>query len=76
MSKRCELQKEYYQKYGNYKGNGKYTDAYVKWLEDKCLTQNERNIEAVFCPECGGNEHTKTNKGYRCAFTDCQHEWC
>ena len=37
MSKRCELQKEYYQKHGNYKGNGKYSDSYVKWLEDTIL---------------------------------------
>jgi hypothetical protein len=37
MSKRCELQKEYYQSNGNYKGNGKYSDEYVRWLEDQIL---------------------------------------
>ena len=37
MSKRCKLQKEYYQAKGNYKGNGKYCDKYVSWLEDKIL---------------------------------------
>ena len=37
MSKRCELQKEYYQSYGNYKGNGKYSNDYVLWLENKIL---------------------------------------
>ena len=37
MSKRCELQKEYYQSNGNYKGNGKYCDEYVKWLEEQVL---------------------------------------
>jgi hypothetical protein len=37
MSKRCELQKEYYQAKGNYKGNGKYNDDYVRWLEDQIL---------------------------------------
>lgn len=37
MSKRCELQKEYYKEIGNYKGKGKYSDDYVKWLEDKVL---------------------------------------
>jgi len=37
MSKRCELQKEYYQTNGNYKGNGKYCDKYVSWLEDQIL---------------------------------------
>jgi len=33
MSKRCKLQKEYYKEFGDYKGSGKYTDQYVKWLE-------------------------------------------
>jgi hypothetical protein len=37
MSKRCELQKEYYQSNGNYKGNGKYCDKYVRWLEEQIL---------------------------------------
>lgn len=37
MSKRCELQKEYYQAKGNYKGNGKYSDEYVSWLEEQIL---------------------------------------
>ena len=37
MSKRCELQKEYYQVNGNYKGNGKYCDKYVFWLENEVL---------------------------------------
>jgi hypothetical protein len=37
MSKRCELQKEYYKEFGNYKGDGKYSDHYVKWLEDEVL---------------------------------------
>lgn len=34
MSKRCDLQKKYYKQYGNYKGEGKYSDHYVNWLED------------------------------------------
>ena len=40
MSKRCKLQKEYFKKYGNYKAvnsHGKYSDHYVKWLEDQVL---------------------------------------
>jgi len=41
MSKRCELQKEYYKVFGNYKGEGKYTDHYVKWLEDKVLKKEQ-----------------------------------
>lgn len=38
MSKRCELQKEYYKEHGNYKVNGKYSDNYVEWLEKLILT--------------------------------------
>ncbi len=38
MSKRSELQKEYYNKYGNYKGDGKYNDHYVNWLEDYIIS--------------------------------------
>lgn len=37
MSKRCELQKKYYKRHGNYKVLGKYTDEYVRWLEDQIL---------------------------------------
>ena len=37
MSKRCDLQKEYYKLNGNYKGKGKYNDAYVKWLENEII---------------------------------------
>ena len=46
MSKRCELQKEYYKSNGNYKGKGKYCDKYVSWLEDKVLSfYCQRDIE-------------------------------
>jgi|TARA_R110000868_G_scaffold170115_4_gene405333 hypothetical protein len=41
MSKRCELQKEYFKAYGNYKGDGKYSDHYVRWLEEKVLDYKE-----------------------------------
>lgn len=41
MSKRCELQKEYFKVYGNYKGDGKYSDHYVRWLEEKVLDYKE-----------------------------------
>lgn len=44
MSKRCELQKEYYQQYGNYKGNGKYCDKYVSWLENEVLALRQYNV--------------------------------
>lgn len=44
MSKRCELQKEYYQQYGNYKGNGKYCDKYVSWLENEVLALRKTDV--------------------------------
>jgi hypothetical protein len=45
MSKRCKLKKEYYDCYGNYKGIGKYSDNYVKWLEDQILELRIKLIE-------------------------------
>ena len=42
MSKRCELQKEYYKEFGNYKGEGKYTDHYVAYLEDRAIALNKK----------------------------------
>lgn len=55
MSKRCELQKEYYQSNGNYKGNGKYCDKYVSWLEDQILALRIHDVvgqsEQLVC-EC------------------------
>ena len=53
MSKRCQLQKEYYQQYGNYKGNGKYNDEYVSWLENEVLVLRKH---AVSCSVCYCNE--------------------
>jgi hypothetical protein len=44
MSKRCELQKMYYQANGNYKGNGKYSDDYVMWLENEVLALRIHNV--------------------------------
>lgn len=48
MSKRCELQKEYYQQYGNYKGNGKYSDKYVSWLENEVLALRQLSVSKRF----------------------------
>jgi hypothetical protein len=44
MSKRCELQKEYYQAKGNYKGSGKYSDDYVMWLEEQVLALRIQDV--------------------------------
>ena len=44
MSKRCELQKEYYKECGHSKGVGKYTDHYVNWLENKVLELNTDSV--------------------------------
>lgn len=46
MSKRTELQKEYYKTYGNYKGNGVYCDHYVKWLEERVLALEPSRTDA------------------------------
>lgn len=53
MSKRCELQKEYYKANGNYKGNGKYCDKYVSWLENEVLALRQP-------PVVGRNEQLLT----------------
>ena len=60
MSKRCELQKEYFKQYGNYKGTGKYSDDYVKWLEDKIIPKESEVKECEHrhdvrgrCLDCG-----------------------
>ena len=54
MSKRCELQKEYYQVNGNYKGNGKYCDKYVSWLEEQILALRIHDVSSSVCenPHC------------------------
>jgi len=49
MSKRCELQKEYYKERGNYKGDGKYTDDYVAWLEEKIVKNNVDLADVIKC---------------------------
>ena len=49
MSKRCKLQKEYYKEFGNYKGDGKYSDDYVKWLENEVLALRLYSVS-----NCGG----------------------
>ena len=60
MSKRCELQKEYFKQYGNYKVVGKYSDDYVKWLEDKIIPKESevkkcehRHDVRGRCLDCG-----------------------
>ena len=52
MSKRTELQKEFYKEIGNYKGVGRYNDRYVKWLEDKILAGKQGQtlpLDSVSC---------------------------
>lgn len=44
MSKRCKLQKEYYKEFGSYKGDGKYSNDYVKWLENEVLALRLYNV--------------------------------
>lgn len=49
MSKRAELQKEYYKQFGTPKGTAKVSEHYVKWLENKVLelrTEKEK-LQAI-----------------------------
>jgi hypothetical protein len=73
MSKRCELQKEYYQAKGNYKGNGKYSDEYVSWLEEQILALRIHDVvgrsEQLVC-SCG-SRLVKTTGGYHCGNAKC-----
>ena len=64
MSKRCELQKEYYQANGNYKGNGKYKDEYVSWLEEQILALRIHDVSGSL----GFDE------GYSKGYSDAQRE--
>ncbi len=64
MSKRCELQKEYYQKHGNYKGNGKYNDKYVDWLENMVLEYRQRPDRKSVC--CDSELVNFNNNYYQC----------
>jgi tRNA(Ile2) C34 agmatinyltransferase TiaS len=31
--------------------------------------------ETITCPLCKGEEYSKTKSGFKCAYTDCLHEW-
>ena len=74
MSKRCKLQKEYYKEFGNYKGSGKYTDHYVKWLESKVLAINyTRSCEELKCGDCDCKPKYE-NIGCD-TLKDCKKEW-
>ena len=76
MSKRCELQKEYYQSNGNYKGNGKYCDKYVRWLEEQILALRIHDVvgrsEQLVCDYKYHNRDITTNG----ECTKCEsHKW-
>jgi hypothetical protein len=49
MSKRSEIKKEYHKQYGSCKGDGKYSDHYVGWLEDQLLSLREGQSEQLVC---------------------------
>jgi hypothetical protein len=69
MSKRCELQKEYYQANGNYKGSGKYSDDYVMWLENEVLALRQSLVISSFC-KCKGGAVGRT------VTADFEHQIC
>lgn len=62
MSKRSDLQKEYYQANGNYKGNGKYCDKYVSWLEEQVLALRKTDVSGSVCPDCVGDAFSEMSK--------------
>lgn len=64
MSKRCKLQKEYYKEFGNYKGSGKYTNHYVKWLESKFLAINYTRCCTELCDETENNRKNSSIATY------------
>lgn len=71
MSKRCKLQKEFYKEIGNYKGDGNFSDRYVKWLEDKILAQGQTltldNVSiSLFCrcPQAKGRDNDENGTPY------------
>jgi hypothetical protein len=78
MSKRCELKKDYFQQRGNYKGNGKYSDDYVKWLEDKILAQQQ--VKKFDLADVGGNEvacdhdYKPIGGGFEKRCSNCNHK--
>ena len=78
MSKRCELQKEYYQQYGNYKGNGRYCDKYVSWLEEQILALRIHDVvgqsKELVCPICS-SENVDAEFNHYNFCRDCNHDW-
>lgn len=60
---------------GAYKGNGKYNDKYVRWLEDQILALRIHDVvgrsEQLICPCCGSDKTYKTDAIHcnRCAIT-------
>ena len=77
MSKRCELQNEYYKANGNYKGSGKYSDDYVIWLENEVLALraklNIANLSGEYCPICKSDDLVDVDDHYtkccKCGFS-------
>lgn len=69
MSKRCKLQKEYYQANGNYKGSGKYSDDYVMWLENEVLALRQPLVISSVC-KCKGSAVGRT------VTFDFEHQIC
>jgi flagellar biosynthesis/type III secretory pathway protein FliH len=69
MSKRCELQKEYYKANGNYKGTGKYSDDYVAWLENEVLALRQTLVVGR-SEQLITNEKDAFDRGYTKGWTE------
>jgi len=79
MSKRCELQKEYYKEFGSYKGDGKYSDHYVEWLENEVLALRLCNVvgrsEQLVCPLCDSKVIVSDKRHNVKMCGVCKHQW-
>jgi hypothetical protein len=74
MSKRCELQKEYYKEFGNYKGVGKYSDHYVNWLESRILALTIPSVSKSFYCNNSENDYKDTICKEQCTICKWQEE--
>ena len=73
MSKRCELQKEYYKEFGNYKGEGKYSDHYVNWLESRILALTIPVVSDMLCGSFDADNSTSSATKCKCGREKWEH---
>ena len=58
--------------------NSAYTNDYYSFIAgfEKAMELLNPKPTLIICPLCRGeNQYIKTTDGYKCAYTDCNHEW-